>query len=140
MPTTAVLDASFVMATFIPHPKAMAALAIIDQLREADIPFIAPSLWIYEVTAGIHKLAYFKEISALQAESALALAERFSIMLVIPDFSLARRAIRWSQRLQRASTYDSFYLALAQERGCDLWTADVRLANAVNENWVRLLV
>jgi predicted nucleic acid-binding protein len=127
------------MALFVPHPKVLAAQAIVNQLHEEDVALIAPTLWLYEVTSGIHKLEHFKHISAAQAERAFAFAARFSIVLVEPDFSLARRAMMWSRRLHRASTYDSFYLALAQERGCDLWTADSRLANAVNESWVRLL-
>jgi predicted nucleic acid-binding protein len=27
--------------------------------------------------------------------------------------------------------YDSYYLALAEQRGCDLWTADTKFFNAV---------
>jgi predicted nucleic acid-binding protein len=139
MPTSAVLDASFVMALFVPHPLELSAQVVIDQLAEADATLIAPTLWVYEVTNGIHKLAHFKQISNAQADRALTLASRFHIMLIEPDFLLARHAMAWSRRLQRASTYDSFYLALAHDRGCDLWTADSRLANAAKEKWVRLL-
>ncbi len=41
-------------------------------------------------------------------------------------------------RLNRAAAYDSFYLALAESLGCELWTADQRLHNAVDLPWVRL--
>src|SRR5688500_8971147 len=134
MPISVVFDASFVMALFVPHPLELSAQVVIDQQFEADATLMAPTLWVYEVINGIHKLAHFKQISATQAERALTFASRFRITLVEPDFSLARRAVAWSQRLQRASAYDSFYLALAQDCGCDLWTADSKLANAAKEN------
>jgi predicted nucleic acid-binding protein len=43
---------------------------------------------------------------------------------------LVRSAIAWTLRPDRTAAYDSFYLALAGEPGCDLWTADWRLARA----------
>jgi len=134
-----VLDASFVMAVFVPHPKASLAQTILDSLNAANASLVAPTLLLYEVTSGIQKLSHFGRISTAQAAAAFALAEQFRVSLITPDFSLARRALIWSQRLQRASAYDSFYLALAEERGCDLWTAVSRLSNAAKTSWVRLL-
>jgi hypothetical protein len=32
------------------------------------------------------------------------------------------RAFAWTLRLDRAAAYGSFYLALAEELVCDLWT------------------
>ena len=139
MPTTVVLDASFVLALFVPHPKGLAAQAIVEQLSETDITMIAPTLWLYEVGSAIQKLTYFKQITTIQAERAFGFAEQFNITLIPPNFLFARSAMAWSQRLKRASAYDSFYLALAQEHSCDLWTADSQLANAVGESWIRLL-
>jgi predicted nucleic acid-binding protein len=66
------------------------------------------------------------------------LTEQFRITLIVPDFMLVHRAVAWSQQLRRANTYDCFYLALAEERGCDLWTADSRLFNLADMSWVRL--
>jgi predicted nucleic acid-binding protein len=45
----------------------------------------------------------------------------------------------WTLRLNRAAAYDSFYLALAERLGCNLWTADRRLWQAVSAGWVRLV-
>ena len=57
----------------------------------------------------------------------------------MPDKLLAQRAFAWTERLQRAAAYDSFYLALAEVRECDLWTVDKRLARAVDRPWVILV-
>jgi len=55
-----------------------------------------------------------------------------------------RRAIfplAWqlAKQFDRPGAYDAAYLALAQLRGCELWTADERLYNAVSRElpWVK---
>ena len=42
-------------------------------------------------------------------------------------------------RLNRAAAYDSFYLALAETLGSELWTTDNHLYNAAAQPWVRLV-
>jgi predicted nucleic acid-binding protein len=49
------------------------------------------------------------------------------------------QAFDWTLRLRRVAAYDSFYLALAQRLGCELWTFDRRLANAAAAPWVRYM-
>ena len=51
--------------------------------------------------------------------------------LFVPDADQNRAAFDWTLRLQRASAYDSYYLALAQALECNFWTADGRLFNAL---------
>jgi predicted nucleic acid-binding protein len=46
--------------------------------------------------------------------------------------------LAWTRRLNRAAAYDSFYLAVAESLGCELWTADQRLSKAVDLPWVCL--
>ena len=48
-------------------------------------------------------------------------------------------AYDWTLRLRRAAAYDSFYLALAETLGVDLWTTDRRLRTAVDLPWVQAL-
>ena len=134
-----VVDASFTLPLLIADPRSAQARPLAQKLRREGHAFLAPTLWTYEVTSTLHKLRHFGHISPSEAEFALDSMASFEIELVHPDLSLARRAVAWSLRLKRASTYDSFYLALAEERGCDLWTADSHLANAVKQSWVRSL-
>ena len=46
------------------------------------------------------------------------------------DPDLRRSALSWAERLGQFAAYDSFYVALAERLGCEVWTADRRLANA----------
>ena len=67
-----------------------------------------------------------------------ALAQRLGVRLAAPDDELVRKAFAWTLRLGRAAAYDSLYLALVEELGCDLWTADRHLVRAVDLAWVRV--
>ena len=58
--------------------------------------------------------------------------------LAAPDDELVRSAFAWTLRLDRAVAHDSAYVALAEKLGCELWTADRRLAGAVDVAWVRV--
>jgi predicted nucleic acid-binding protein len=134
-----VLDASFSIPLFISDPRSPQALTVVQQLKGAGHSFLAPTLWIYEVTSTIRKLHHFGSLNPTEVEFAIDSMLAFEIEFIQPDGELVKRAMAWSQRLKRASAYDSFYLALAAERGCDLWTADVHLSNAMQQSWVRLL-
>jgi predicted nucleic acid-binding protein len=46
-----------------------------------------------------------------------------------------------AKKFDRPAAYDSHYLALAEMLGCELWTGDRRLYNAVKDElpWVKWL-
>ena len=50
--------------------------------------------------------------------------------------------LSWGKRLAQSKAYDSFYLALAERMGEDLWTGDRRLFNRAQQlgvGWVKLM-
>jgi predicted nucleic acid-binding protein len=53
--------------------------------------------------------------------------------------SIQGSALEFATRFNRPKAYDAQYLALADLLGCELWTADRRLVNAVGGKlpWVR---
>ncbi len=97
-----------------------------------------PRSAIYELTSALSKGVPFGALTEGKAEHALQLLRDLGVQLVPPDRAQVDRAFIWTRRLNRAAAYDSFYLALAEELGSDLWTADRRLVNAVDLPWVRL--
>ena len=50
------------------------------------------------------------------------------------------RALELASELQQGAVYDAHYLALAEEFGCELWTADQRFYRAAegvgNVHWI----
>jgi predicted nucleic acid-binding protein len=134
-----ILDASFAIPLLIAEPRSAKALSLLQDFREEGRTLVVPTLWVYEVTSSLQKLRHFKMISSSEMRKAITSMTQLEVELVHPDLSLTERAVAWSERLKRASAYDSFYLALAEGRSCELWTADKRLWNSANRSWVRLL-
>jgi predicted nucleic acid-binding protein len=99
----------------------------------------APSLWLYELTSALAKASRFEALTGEEAHQALEQAYALGVRLFPPDATQARAALVWTLRLKRAAAYDSFYLALAESLGCDLWTADRHLANAAGVPWVHAI-
>ena len=44
---------------------------------------------------------------------------------------LYERALSLAEQFNRPTVYDTHYVALAEIAGCDFWTADQRLVNAL---------
>jgi predicted nucleic acid-binding protein len=101
-----------------------------------DVRLFAPSLWQFELASILTKAVHFREMSEDSARHLLELAGKLPVQLILPDKELMAQAFNWTLRLKRAA-YDSFYVALAERLGCELWTADRKLANALNKvSWV----
>jgi predicted nucleic acid-binding protein len=110
-----------------------------DEWRKDGATLVAPDLWLYEVTSAVAKAVHFEVLTDDEGRRALHLLHRLGVRLVPPDAAQAALAYDWTLRLHRAAAYDSFYLALAETLGADLWTTDRRLGNAVDLPWVRVL-
>lgn len=134
-----VIDASVGYRLFVPHTDQMLLQSMLDTRLAGGCRLTAPTLWRYEVTSTLTKGFRQHQLTQTEIAQALAFSLSFSIDLILPDSQLVRAAYEWTLKLQRTAAYDSFYLALAQRLHSELWTYDRRLANAVNEPWVRYL-
>lgn len=133
-----VVDASFVIRLVTPHPNRAYFKHLSEQWLAEGFAMCAPSLWLYEVTSVTTKLVRFGDFKAQQGQELLQLLQNLGVIIFEMDAALIAKAFEWTIHLNRAAAYDSFYLALAEKLGCDFWTADQRLANAVNQPWVKL--
>ena len=70
-------------------------------------------------------------ITAAEGEDYLRRFLRFTISVASP-VGIYEQALRRAQELNHPAAYDAHYIALAQIVGCDFWTADQRLLNALN--------
>lgn len=139
MTTYLTIDAGIAFKLIAPHPHRQLYVELVSQWQQEDYQLCAPTLWVYEITSAFAKMAHFGHLSSEISREGLDLALRLNVELVSPDIGMARRAFAWTEQLQRAAAYDSFYLALAEARGCDLWTVDKRVVRAVDEPWVKLV-
>jgi len=138
MPTSLVVDASLTMRLILPGPRRDSFRLRVELWLQEEYELYAPTLWVYEMTSALCKAAFFGLVTPEEVEHSLPLLRDLGIQLVPPDTDQSRRAFAWTRRLNRAAAYDSFYVALAEAMGCELWTADRHLHNAVALPWVHL--
>ena len=135
----AVIDASVVLPLVLDDPRRQACLDLLDRLQAEGSLLLAPSLFAYETTNGVTRGLLAGGITPHEAERALQRLDDLSIHLITPDLELRHRASTWTQDLRRTAAYDSFYLAVAERHGCDLWTTDQKLVRSADLPWVRLV-
>ncbi len=133
-----VVDASIVAMWVLPEPHTARALALAFNLLGAGIDLLAPPLMQAEVTNAVYKRVRRGEMDLDRAREALDIVASFGVQILsTPD--LYRSALGLARRFGRSASYDACYLALAESRGCEVWTGDERLYNAVRSElpWVR---
>jgi predicted nucleic acid-binding protein len=136
MPKPLVVDASVAFRLILPGPQQDHYRSLMTQWVRDRYQLLAPTLWVYEMTSALCQAVRFGELSLEEGQRASGLAQGLGIELMHPDDNQVRLACEWTVSLNRAAAYDSFYLALAETLGCELWTADKRLARAVDRPWV----
>jgi predicted nucleic acid-binding protein len=127
-----VVDASVAIKWLNPSEAfADRANTIRDEYEHGQISLLVPAFWDYEVANGINKAVARGDLSEQEGREAIALmlairAQRTPLPSPQESYDLARKYQR--------SVYDSWYLSLAEETGCEFWTADRRLYNAVKDH------
>ena len=140
MSNVVVVDASIALKWTINEADSSTALALLADWTYREIEVHAPSLLAYEVTNALYRRIRKGEIPFYDARRGLTEI----IYKVVefdfpeePDFNI--RAMELGQQFGLPATYDSHYLALAESKECELWTADLRMWNSVKGklDWVR---
>lgn len=133
-------DASVLIKLLVEEEHSDCAHALWSEWLESETQVIAPLLLPFEVISVLRKQVYRGLITLEEGENAFAMAQAAKITLLSPP-GLHRRAWELAVRLNRPAAYDAHYLALAEMMGCEFWTADERLVNAVRGelSWVRWL-
>lgn len=133
------IDASVLLKLVVEEPGS----DLVDRLWEewviSSIPILVPALVQYEVATVLRDRARRGQLSEALARSALSAALNMEGLEVVNSVDVHLRAWELALRLG-LSTYDATYLALAEMRDCELWTADQRLYRGVQGklDYVRL--
>ncbi|OQY45296.1 MAG: hypothetical protein B6242_10800 [Anaerolineaceae bacterium 4572_78] len=139
MTQSLVIDASLILKTVLPNEHQNKCQQLMTAWQKANYQFFAPTLWLYEIISAITKAIHFDMLTVEEGQHALTLVQKLNIQLILPDDNLTQSAFEWTLRLKRAVAYDSFYLALAESLQVEFWTADKRLYNSVNNDWVHYI-
>jgi predicted nucleic acid-binding protein len=119
---TVVVDASFLVAALLDSgPNGRWAESVIERGS-----IVAPELVLVETANVLRRLERVKQISSLEATSAHRDALRLDLAL-FPYEPFAPRI--WALR-ENLTSYDAWYVALAEALDCPLATLDARLARA----------
>ena len=134
------VDASFALKLVLDEEESEAAEALWTGWSVGDVEIIAPCHLLFEATSVIRNHVYRRDISAAAGQAAFDALLAQEIKLLHPG-RLETRAWELAQKYNRPTAYDAYYLALAEDVGCELWTADGRLHKAVHNAlpWVKLL-
>lgn len=135
---TRVLDTSVVAKWFLQEEGTPRAEKFLEELEQGEARVVAPYSLPYELA----NLLWVRRRDGLREQDAL---EAWSEFIRLPiefreESDLLAAAIRFSFQ-REISAYDSVFVVLARELGCDLITADVPLFNRVRGTcpWVKLL-
>jgi predicted nucleic acid-binding protein len=134
------VDANLILRTLVAGPLSDQALSLLETWGREDTTLVAPALLAFEVTSTLRRFVYLKRISSDHGERAFGSFLRMNIRLS-HQRGIFPLAWRLAQQFDRPRAYDTAYLAVAQLRGCEFWTADERLYNAVTQElgWVNWL-
>ena len=132
-----VVDASLALKWIEQEPYSAEASALLENWRLRHCRLLAPALFAYEATNAIAKRVKRAQLTLEAAKQRLAaLLENGPALEQDPGINL--RALEIMERFALPSAYDAHYLALAETRQCECWTADERLWNTVKKelSWV----
>lgn len=127
-----VIDANVGLSRLLPLPYSESADRCFLDWARVRARLYVPALWEYEVVTGLRRAVSLRFLTADEAQGALDLLAGFPLEVVAASADLHRSALQWASRLGHTKAYDSQYLALAEHLAAEFWTADLRLAEAVN--------
>ena len=136
---SAVIDSNLITAVVLPLPYSDQATQKIIAWKRAGAELLAPVLLEYEIAAVLRKAVVARWLTTDLAVEAIGKVLALNVRCLTPTANLHERALRWADRLGHSKAYDAQYLALAEQEGIELWTADRRLANGAQQagaQWV----
>src|SRR5271165_6562145 len=128
-----VIDASVVAKWCLPavhEPLLNKVIELRNQQVRGQVQFVVPDLFWAEMGNVLWKAVRLGRCTREVAQTGLVLLQGRRFPAVWSE-SLVEQAFTIEVEFQR-SVYDSIYVALAIESGCQLLTADEKLANALS--------
>jgi predicted nucleic acid-binding protein len=83
-----------------------------------------------EVDSAIRKRVFDGKMASAEAQKAYAILDAAPVAIVDVS-SMRQRAREIAEQFNQRAVYDATYVALAESRGCEFWTADKLIYDAV---------
>lgn len=128
-----VVDTSVALKWVLTEVFGAQAAALRDDLLRRREGLVAPSLLLYEATNVLYQYAHRGVFPLSSAQRRISDIRR-PLNLHMVSVPVARRAMEIADIASERYAYDVQFLALAEQLGCDLWTADEDFLRAMNRN------
>lgn len=139
--TEVCVDASVAIKIVVPEAGSNKAYALFDHWASEEIQLIAPAFFEVETDSILRQKALLRrELTVAQAQDAF---DSLRALPIRTRHSAEQRERAWELacEFRFPTVYDATYLALAELRQCEFWTADDRLFRQVRDKlaFVQLL-
>jgi predicted nucleic acid-binding protein len=137
--TLVCIDANVAVALVVTEPLSARADALFLEWKTNRVEILMPAFGAAEADSVIRHKVKRKEMTAEMGEIAFQAVFRLPIHFDPTDYR--QRAWALATQFDFDTVYDAVYLALAEQRSCEFWTADRRLYERVRGQlgFVRLL-
>lgn len=135
-----VVDASFVIRAVLPAEEKTGTLERFASWHQSGRDIFAPEILLPEAVSLIRRGIFNHWITEAEGQVAAEDLFRLGVEIIPSDAEICQAAPAWAGRLGHSTAYDGFYLAVAKRKDAQLWTADQRLRNRVQQlglSWVR---
>lgn len=130
MRDTVCIDASLALNWLLPMEQSEIASSLRRKWDKAGTEIITAPLFHAEVTSVLRELVYFKKLPSEEGEEAFLTYLQMGVR-AIDSPEIQKKAWELAKKFNLSRTYDMQYLAVAELKGCELWTNDKRLANSL---------
>lgn len=112
------------------HPSHGTAWRLVADCLASGVSMTAPALWEAEADSALRGMVAGGLLTSDAAFAAQQLLDAAPVTSVyLPSARVLARCI--ADAAKRHAVYDATYAAVAVARGCELWTADKRFFNAM---------
>ena len=132
------VDAAVAAKLVLPEELSNRAHALVEGAFRAGRRVVGPPLLHAEVANAVYQRLRRDDLTAAEAEAAVALLPRLGIEAVAPP-ELLPEAAAFARKHRLKQVFDAQYAVLARLLGADLWTGDRTLYKKLNPvaPWVR---
>lgn len=130
-----VVDTSIVYKWIREEDTRHLSLEILHRYLSGKEEIIVPDILLYELT---NALAFKTELSIEDIEDAWNLFSSFDVPVFTPTHSFIQQCLKFAKKY-KVTVYDASYAVLANEKKCNLITADEKFVETVRLDFVKKL-